>query len=135
NLIIWLAIIIVIIVLLWFLIFKFSLREFLLGRKVRRVKKSLKKVDKNIRESEYHVGEHSPVIEKTDHGVRVRAGTVPHPMRENHYIKWIEIEADGKVFRKSLKPGDSPVAEFETDAKKIRARTSCSVHGKWESKS
>jgi len=135
NLIVWLSIIIVIIVLLWFFIFKFSLNDFLLGMKVRRVKKSLKKVDKNIRESKYHKGEHSPIIKRTEHGVRVRAGTVPHPMRENHYIKWIEIEADGKIFRKSLKPGDSPVAEFETSAKNIRARTSCSVHGIWKSKS
>lgn len=41
------------------------------------------------------IEKHVPVIEKTDTGVVVKVGSVPHPMEEEHYIEWIEIIADG----------------------------------------
>lgn len=75
---------------------------------------------------------HVPVIEKTDKGVRVKVGEVPHPMEEKHYIEWIQIIADGKAYRKYLKPGDAPEAEFCIDAKKITAREYCNLHGLWK---
>ena len=77
---------------------------------------------------------HVPVIEKTASGVKVKVGSVPHPMEEKHYIEWIEIIADGKVYRKFLKPGDNPEAEFEIRAEKIKTREYCNVHGLWGSK-
>ena len=77
---------------------------------------------------------HVPVIEKTASGVKVKVGSVPHPMEEKHYIEWVEIIADGTVYRKFLKPGDNPEAEFEIRAEKIKAREYCNVHGLWGSK-
>jgi superoxide reductase len=77
---------------------------------------------------------HVPVIEKTEKGVKVKVGSVPHPMEENHYIQWIELIADGVSLRKFLKPGDKPEAEFEAKAKKIEAREYCNIHGLWKSK-
>ncbi|RLI30616.1 desulfoferrodoxin [Candidatus Bathyarchaeota archaeon] len=74
---------------------------------------------------------HVPVIERTATGFRVKVGSVPHPMEENHYIEWIEIIADGKYCRKFLKPGDKPEAEFEIRAERVLAREYCSVHGLW----
>ena len=41
---------------------------------------------------------HVPVIEKTETGIKVKVGSVPHPMEEKHYIEWIEIIADGNVY-------------------------------------
>ncbi len=76
---------------------------------------------------------HVPVIEKTESGVKVRVGSVPHPMEASHFIEWIEIVADGKACRKFLKPGDAPDAEFEVKAEKIEAREYCNVHGLWKS--
>lgn len=76
---------------------------------------------------------HVPVIEKTAKGVKVRVGSVPHPMEEKHYIEWIEIMADGRAYRKFLKPGDKPEAEFEVADKKIVARELCNIHGLWKS--
>jgi superoxide reductase len=76
---------------------------------------------------------HVPVIERTDKGVRVKVGSVPHPMINEHYIQWIEVIADGRVFRKFLKPGDKPEAEFEIEAKEIQAREYCNIHGLWRS--
>ena len=55
-------------------------------------------------------------------------------MEEKHYIEWIEIIADGVAYRKFLKPGDKPEAEFEIKAEKIEAREYCSIHGLWKSK-
>ncbi|MCD6414282.1 MAG: desulfoferrodoxin [Candidatus Diapherotrites archaeon] len=74
---------------------------------------------------------HVPVIEKTETGVKVKVGSIPHPMEENHYIEWIEIIADGKAYRKFLKPGEVPEAEFCIRADKIEAREYCSIHGLW----
>ncbi|MBA7688631.1 Desulfoferrodoxin [subsurface metagenome] len=76
---------------------------------------------------------HVPVVEKTEKGIKVKIGSVPHPMEQNHYIEWVEIIADGGVCRKFLKPGDMPKAEFEIKAEKIEAREYCNVHGLWKS--
>jgi len=76
---------------------------------------------------------HVPVIEKTEKGIKVKVGAVPHPMEENHYIEWIELIADGVSFRKFLKPGEKPEAEFNVEAEKIEAREYCNLHGLWKS--
>lgn len=74
---------------------------------------------------------HVPVIEKTKEKILIKVGSVPHPMEEKHYIDWIEVIADGKSYRKFLKPGDKPEAEFEIKAGKIEAREYCNLHGLW----
>ena len=76
---------------------------------------------------------HVPVVEKTEKGVRVSVGSVLHPMEEEHYIEWIQIIADGRSYRKFLKAGDEPVAEFEITADNITAREYCNLHGLWKS--
>jgi superoxide reductase len=75
---------------------------------------------------------HVPVIEKTAGGVKVKVGSVAHPMEEKHYIEWIEIIADGKVYRQFLKPGEAPEAVFSVEAAQITAREYCSLHGLWK---
>ena len=75
---------------------------------------------------------HVPVIESTKEGVKVKIGSVPHPMEKEHYIEWIEIIADGRIYRKFLNPGDKPEAEFEVKTKKIEAREYCNIHGLWK---
>lgn len=74
---------------------------------------------------------HVPVVEKVEGGVRVKVGSVPHPMEENHFIEWIEVEANGQVYRAFLKPGDEPVAEFPVEQVE-RVREYCNVHGLWK---
>jgi len=75
---------------------------------------------------------HVPVIEKIPGGVKVKVGSIPHPMEEKHYIEWIEIIADGRAYRQFLKPGDAPEAVFKIEAAKITAREFCNVHGLWK---
>ena len=76
---------------------------------------------------------HLPVIEEVSGGVKVKVGSVTHPMEENHYIAVIEID-DGRTSQKALlKPGQEPAAEFKTGAAAtdITAREYCTVHGLW----
>ncbi|MBD3253002.1 desulfoferrodoxin [Candidatus Pacearchaeota archaeon] len=75
---------------------------------------------------------HVPVIEKTPEGVRVKIGDVEHPMEESHYIEFIEIIVNGKSYKKFLKPGDKPEAEFCIQAENIMAREYCNLHGLWK---
>ena len=76
---------------------------------------------------------HVPVIEKADKGFLVKVGSVAHPMEESHYIEMIELIADSRVYRKSLKPGQKPEAEFCIEAEKVTAREYCNLHGLWKS--
>ena len=76
---------------------------------------------------------HVPVVEKTDGGFKVTVGEVHHPMEEKHFIEWIEIIADGKVYHQFLKPGDVPEAVFKIDADRVTAREYCNLHGLWKS--
>ena len=75
---------------------------------------------------------HVPVVEKTAGGVKVKVGSVAHPMEEKHYIEWIEIISNGKAYRQFLKPGDSPEATFDIDAGDVTAREYCNLHGLWK---
>ena len=80
------------------------------------------------------VEKHVPFIEKTANGVLVKVGqNQDHPMLEEHYIEWIQIIADGSAYRKFLKPGGKPQAEFEIKANNITAREYCNIHGLWKS--
>lgn len=76
---------------------------------------------------------HVPQIEKTANGIKVKVGSVEHPMEESHFIEWIDITIDGKVDRKFLKPNDKPEAEFNISSDKITARAYCNLHGLWQS--
>ena len=77
---------------------------------------------------------HVPVIEKIEGGIKVKVGSVPHPMEAEHYIEWIEVIADGKAYRQFLNPGDAPEAEFAVEAGQVSARELCNKHGMWEGK-
>ncbi|MBU0577948.1 desulfoferrodoxin [Patescibacteria group bacterium] len=76
---------------------------------------------------------HVPVIEKTDTGIKVKVGDVPHPMEQEHYIEWIEVLADGMSYKKFLNPGDAPEAEFNVTSDSVTAREYCNLHGLWKS--
>ena len=75
---------------------------------------------------------HVPVIEKTATGYKVKVGSVAHPMEEKHWIEFIELIADGKVYRQNLNPGDAPEATFCIKADQVSAREYCNLHGLWK---
>ncbi|MFH1395109.1 MAG: desulfoferrodoxin [Candidatus Omnitrophota bacterium] len=76
---------------------------------------------------------HVPVMEETDAGTKVKIGSVPHPMEEKHYIKFIEVLSDDRVIRVELKPGQAPEAEVCLLKSEIQeVREFCTVHGLWK---
>lgn len=75
---------------------------------------------------------HVPVIEKTSSGYKVKIGFIPHPMEEKHFIEWIELIVDGSSYKKFLKPGDAPEAEFCVKGSTVIAREYCNLHGLWK---
>ncbi len=74
---------------------------------------------------------HVPVKEAVEGGLKVKVGSVAHPMDDSHYIQWIEIISDGKVYRQALKPGQSPEAVFPVTGE-WTAREYCNLHGLWK---
>ena len=75
---------------------------------------------------------HVPVIEKIEGGYKVKVGSVPHPMTEEHLIEWIELLADGKAYRQFLEAGAAPEAIFHIEGNTVSAREHCNVHGLWK---
>ena len=77
---------------------------------------------------------HVPVVEKTATGIKVKVGSVPHPMEEKHYIQWIEVISGDNLFVRGLKPGQKPEAEFPVGNAPVKVRAYCNVHGLWTDK-
>jgi superoxide reductase len=75
---------------------------------------------------------HLPVIEKTENGIKVKVGSVQHPMEEQHYIELIEVIAGDKISRKFLSPGEVPEAEFIGFDESATGREHCTLHGLWK---
>jgi len=74
---------------------------------------------------------HVPVVEKAEHGIKVKVGSVPHPMEEKHYIEWVEVIDGDKAYREFLKAGEAPEAMFCIEGGKLTAREYCNIHGLW----
>ena len=78
---------------------------------------------------------HVPVGEAAGDMVRVKVGSVDHPMEEKHYIEWIEVRAKDKIYRVFLSPGSPPAADFVPawGSEKAVFRSYCNLHGLWSS--
>ena len=78
---------------------------------------------------------HVPVVEETNSGIKVKVGSIKHPMEDKHYIKFIEILLNDKIIRKELKPGKAPEAKYcVSKLDVIEVREFCTVHGLWKNK-
>ena len=75
---------------------------------------------------------HVPVVEKVDGGIRVKVGSVAHPMQQEHWIEWIEVIAGGKTYRTFLSAGDAPEAVFPVEGDDLAVRAFCNLHGLWK---
>jgi len=79
---------------------------------------------------------HLPVVEAVEGGIRVKIGSVPHPMEKEHYIRWVEVIGDDFIETLTFKPGDKPEKVVTlpgtytlSDVRKVRIF--CNVHGVW----
>lgn len=78
---------------------------------------------------------HVPIVEINGNKVKVKIGSIPHPMEEKHLIEIVQILQNGKVIaEKRLSAGQKPEVEFCIEnTKGIKARELCNVHGLWTS--
>lgn len=77
---------------------------------------------------------HVPVVSVNGNKVEVVVGEIVHPMQENHYITFIALETNEKIYIKNLTPSDEPKATFillETEKTKA-AYEYCNLHGFWK---
>jgi superoxide reductase len=79
---------------------------------------------------------HVPVIEKNGNTVKVKIGSVPHPMTKEHYILFIELIAGQKVLRHEFKETDTTAEATFTINEDVPliAREYCNLHGLWATK-
>lgn len=75
---------------------------------------------------------HIPMVEKIEGGVIVRVGSIEHPMIDTHYIEFIEVHTENKIYRKYLNPGEKPEATFKLDEEITGVREYCNLHGLWK---
>ncbi len=102
------------------------------GVKVRCCGEEMEEISPNTTDA---AGEkHVPVISAEGQTVTVSVGSVEHPMLDAHYIEWIMLETKEGRQRKTLKPGDSPVAAFSLvpGDEVVAAYEYCNLHGLWK---
>jgi superoxide reductase len=76
---------------------------------------------------------HVPVVTIDGCKVTVEVGSVEHPMVDVHYIPWVALVTESAIYRKHLKPGQAPVAEFLLgDEKPVAVYAFCNLHGLWK---
>ena len=77
---------------------------------------------------------HVPVYTLEGNTVKVKVGSVEHPMTDAHHIEWIAIETENGNQRKELKPGDKPEATFALVPRdKVKSVYEyCNLHGLWK---
>lgn len=76
---------------------------------------------------------HVPDVAVEDGLVKVKVGSVEHPMMDAHYITFIALETEKGVQCKFLEPGQAPAADFTlVDDKAVTAYEYCNLHGLWK---
>lgn len=79
---------------------------------------------------------HLPVVTIEGNLVKVKVGSVEHPMTEEHHIAWIYLETEQGGQRKKLAVGSKPEAEFALTGgdKVVGVYEYCNLHGLWLTK-
>lgn len=80
------------------------------------------------------VEKHVPAFTVEGNIVKVKVGSVEHPMAEEHYIEWVSLQTKQGNQRKSLVPGQAPEVEFAIcDGDEVEAVYAyCNLHGLWK---
>lgn len=81
------------------------------------------------------IEKHVPVIKTENNLATVCVGTMPHPMEEKHFIKWIALQTTQGFYLKDLEPGKKPELQFALtkDEKIEKAYAYCNLHNLWAS--
>ncbi len=74
---------------------------------------------------------HVPVVSRENGFLHVAVGSALHPMIPEHYIQWIALVTDSKLYVEHLKPGMEPKAMFD-DVASGTVYEYCNLHGLWK---
>lgn len=77
---------------------------------------------------------HIPEVVVDGNVVKVRVGSVAHPMLDAHFIQFVILETKNGYQKRDLKPGDEPKAEFvlaDGDSP-VAVYEYCNLHGLWK---
>lgn len=84
--------------------------------------------------SDASLEKHVPVYEVVDNIVKVKVGSIEHPMTKEHYIEWISLQTKNGNQRKTLSPEDKPEASFAIiegdEVESVFAY--CNLHSLWK---
>ena len=76
---------------------------------------------------------HLPVPYVYNRRIKITVGETLHPMDEDHYIQWIYVQTNKGGMRKTLKPGDRPIVEYNMqDENAVAVYAYCNLHGLWK---
>ena len=77
---------------------------------------------------------HVPEVEVVGNLVKVKVGSVTHPMTEEHHIAFIVLETNLGFQKKDLDPTGAPEAEFALaeGEKVVAVYEYCNLHGLWQ---
>lgn len=76
---------------------------------------------------------HIPAVTVDRSVVTVNVGSVDHPMLEEHWIEWVQLETEAGSQRKTLKPGSAPKVTFQLgEEKPVAVYAYCNLHGLWK---
>lgn len=77
---------------------------------------------------------HLPVVEREVNGaIRVKVGSMPHPMTQAHHISFIYLETEHGGQVKFLTPDEAPEAVFrDCKDKPVAVYEYCNIHGLWK---
>ena len=80
------------------------------------------------------VEKHVPVYQVEGNLVKVRVGSVDHPMLPEHYIQWVSLQTRQGNQRKALLPGDRPeVCVARCEGEEVEAVYAyCNLHSLWK---
>lgn len=80
-----------------------------------------------------NVEKHVPSVEIiSDHRMIVKVGSMPHPMTEQHHIKFICLETDDGYLLKYLEINTPAEVYLRYSGKPLAVYAYCNIHGLWK---
>lgn len=76
---------------------------------------------------------HVPDVTREGSVLRVRVGSVEHPMLPEHHIQWIAVACERRLQLAHLAPGERPYAGFWVpEGVPVTVYEYCNLHGLWK---
>ena len=76
---------------------------------------------------------HIPVVQVEGDVLSVHVGSVDHPMAQEHWIEWIQLQTETGSHRRHLEPGSQPHVTFPLGGETpVAVYAYCNLHGLWK---